>query len=152
MAGTEDVQLLHHPVRLWIHLNSNRIHLLYTTIVASCMPVLPHHRDGAIALAEIAQTQHQTTDQSSKKCSRALSLACRHQAFIPGTRTSQTKVHLPQPTPTVMAEVAAALWATEEVVSTGVQVGVAAYMVSQPTMPLKGTFRQIATAPDDHTK
>jgi len=51
-----------------------------------------------------------------------------------------------------MAEVAAALWATEEVVSTGVQAGVAAYMVSQPTMPLKGTFRQIATAPDDHTK
>lgn len=50
------------------------------------------------------------------------------------------------------AEVAAGLWAAEEVVSTGVQVGVAAYMVSQPTMPLKGTFRQIATAPDDDTR
>jgi hypothetical protein len=51
-----------------------------------------------------------------------------------------------------MAEVAAGVWAAEEVVSTGVQVGIAAYMVSQPTMPLKGTFRQIATAPDDHTR
>jgi len=52
----------------------------------------------------------------------------------------------------IMAEVAAGLWAAEEVVSTGVQVGIAAYMVSQPTMPLKGTFRQIATAPDDNTR
>jgi hypothetical protein len=51
-----------------------------------------------------------------------------------------------------MAEVAAGVWAAEEVVSTGVQVGIAAYMVSQPSMPLKGTFRQIATAPDDHTR
>lgn len=51
-----------------------------------------------------------------------------------------------------MAEIAAGAWAAEEVVSTGVQAGVAAYMVSQPTMPLKGTFRQIATAPDDHTR
>ena len=51
-----------------------------------------------------------------------------------------------------MAEVAAGVWAAEEVVSTGVQAGVAAYMVSQPTMPLKGTFRQIATAPDDNTR
>ena len=51
-----------------------------------------------------------------------------------------------------MAEVAAGVWAAEEVVSTGVQAGIAAYMVSQPTMPLKGTFRQIATASDDNTK
>lgn len=51
-----------------------------------------------------------------------------------------------------MAEVAAGLWAAEEIVSTGFQVGVAAYMVSQPTMPLKGTFRQIATAPNDETR
>ncbi|KAM0713866.1 hypothetical protein Q7P37_010828 [Cladosporium fusiforme] len=51
-----------------------------------------------------------------------------------------------------MAEVAAGVWAAEEVVSTTAQVGVAAYMVSQPTMPLKGTFGQIATAPDDHTR
>ena len=51
-----------------------------------------------------------------------------------------------------MAEVAAGVWAAEEVVSTGVQAGIAAYMVSQPTMPLKGTFRQIATAPDDSTR
>ena len=51
-----------------------------------------------------------------------------------------------------MAEVAAGVWAAEEVVSTGVQAGIAAYMVSQPTMPLKGTFRQIATAPDDNTR
>jgi hypothetical protein len=65
---------------------------------------------------------------------------------------AREKSILPQLTPTIMAEVAAALWATEEVVSTGVQVGIAAYMVSQPTVPLKGTFRQIATAPDDHTK
>lgn len=51
-----------------------------------------------------------------------------------------------------MAEIAAGAWAAEEVVSTGVQAGVAAYMVSQPTMPLKGTFRQIATAPDEETR
>jgi hypothetical protein len=56
LAENEVVQLLHHPVRLWIRLNSNRIHLLYTTVVASCMPVLPYRRDGAIVLAEIAQT------------------------------------------------------------------------------------------------
>jgi hypothetical protein len=51
-----------------------------------------------------------------------------------------------------MAEVAAGLWAAEEVVSTGVQAGIAAYMVSQPTMPLKGTFRQIATSHDENTR
>ena len=51
-----------------------------------------------------------------------------------------------------MAEVAAGLWVAEEVVSTRVQAGVAAYMVSQPTMPLKGTFRQIATSNDENTK
>lgn len=35
------------------------------------------------------------------------------------------------------AEAAAGLWAAEEVVSTGVQAGVGAYMVAKPTMPLK---------------
>ena len=51
-----------------------------------------------------------------------------------------------------MAVIAAGAWAAEEVVSTGVQAGVAAYMVSQPTMPLKGTFTQIASAPHYETR
>lgn len=51
-----------------------------------------------------------------------------------------------------MAEFVAGAWAAEEVVSTTAQVGVAAYMVSKPTMPLKATFAQIASAPDDGTK
>ncbi|KAJ3559020.1 hypothetical protein NPX13_g9599 [Xylaria arbuscula] len=49
-----------------------------------------------------------------------------------------------------MAEVAAGLWAAEEVISTGVQAGAAGYAVAKPTMPLKATFSQIAsTAKDD---
>jgi hypothetical protein len=51
-----------------------------------------------------------------------------------------------------MAEVVAGLWAAEEAVSTTIQAGMAAYMVAQPTMPLKATFTQIATTPDDGTK
>lgn len=51
-----------------------------------------------------------------------------------------------------MAEVAAVAWAAEEVVSTTAQAGVAAYMVSKPTMPLKATFSQIATSSDDETR
>ena len=51
-----------------------------------------------------------------------------------------------------MAEVAAGVWAAEEVVSTTAQVGIGAYMVAKPTMPLKATFNQIATAPDDLTQ
>ncbi|KAF2169768.1 hypothetical protein M409DRAFT_64781 [Zasmidium cellare ATCC 36951] len=50
------------------------------------------------------------------------------------------------------AEAAAGVWAAEEVVSTGVQAGVGAYMVAKPTMPLKATFNQIATAKDDETR
>lgn len=49
------------------------------------------------------------------------------------------------------AELAAGAWIAEEVVSTTAQAGVAAYMVSKPTMPLKATFTQIATASDDTT-
>ncbi|KAK0869004.1 hypothetical protein LTR87_013913 [Friedmanniomyces endolithicus] len=51
-----------------------------------------------------------------------------------------------------MAEIAAAAWAVEEVVSTTAQVGIGAYMVSKPTMPLKATFSQIATSSDDNTR
>lgn len=50
------------------------------------------------------------------------------------------------------AEAAAALWATEEIVSTGAQVGIAGYMLTKPTMPLKATFTQIATSSDDDTR
>lgn len=50
------------------------------------------------------------------------------------------------------AEVAAGAWAVEEVVSTGVQAGVGAYMVAKPTMPLKANFRQIVTTQDDGTR
>ena len=51
-----------------------------------------------------------------------------------------------------MAEIAAGLWVAEEVVSTTAQAGLAAYYVSQPTMPLKATFSQIATSSDDGTR
>ncbi|KAK4612315.1 hypothetical protein CLAFUW4_13021 [Fulvia fulva] len=50
------------------------------------------------------------------------------------------------------AEVAAGAWAAEEVVSTGVQAGVGAYMVAKPTMPLEAHFRQIVTTQDDGTR
>lgn len=50
------------------------------------------------------------------------------------------------------AEAAAALWATEEVITTGAQVGLAGYMLTKPTMPLKATFTQIATSSDDDTR
>ncbi|KAI1301112.1 hypothetical protein F5Y03DRAFT_220314 [Xylaria venustula] len=48
-----------------------------------------------------------------------------------------------------MAEVAAGLWAAEEVVSTSIQAGVAGYAIAQPTMPLKATFSQIASTSKD---
>ncbi|KAI7518461.1 hypothetical protein KC331_g21187, partial [Hortaea werneckii] len=51
-----------------------------------------------------------------------------------------------------MAEAVAGLWAAEEAVSTTAQLGVAAYMVSKPSMPLKGVFTQIASASDDETR
>ena len=50
------------------------------------------------------------------------------------------------------AEVAAGLWAAEEVVSTTAQIGVAGYMLTKPTMPLKATFTQIAISSDDDTR
>ena len=51
-----------------------------------------------------------------------------------------------------MAEVAAGAGialAAEEVVSTGVQAGVAGYMIAKPTIPLKVTYTMIANAQDD---
>ncbi|KAI1373169.1 hypothetical protein F4677DRAFT_430423 [Hypoxylon crocopeplum] len=51
-----------------------------------------------------------------------------------------------------MAEVAAGLWAAEEVVSTGVYAGAAGYAVTKPTMPLKATFTQIGSSSDDTSK
>lgn len=50
-----------------------------------------------------------------------------------------------------MAEIAAAAVVVEETISTSAQLGVAAYMVSKPTMPLKATFRQIALPSNPHT-
>ncbi|KAK5171507.1 uncharacterized protein LTR77_004652 [Saxophila tyrrhenica] len=50
-----------------------------------------------------------------------------------------------------MAEAAAAA-AVYETVETTAQIGVGAYMVAKPTMPLKATFTQIATSSDDQTK
>jgi hypothetical protein len=50
-----------------------------------------------------------------------------------------------------MAEAAAAAVAYEAVETTA-QVGVGAYMVAKPTMPLKATFKQIASSSDDQTK
>lgn len=50
-----------------------------------------------------------------------------------------------------MAE-AAAVAAVYETVETTAQLGVGAYMVAKPTMPLKATFKQIATSSDDQTK
>ena len=64
------------------------------------------------------------------------------------------------PTPTInnsantelaMAEAAAAAVAYETV-ETAAQVGVGAYMVAKPTMPLKATFTRIATSSDDETR
>lgn len=51
-----------------------------------------------------------------------------------------------------MAELVAAAWAAEEAISTTAQLGVGAYMVSKPTMPLKATLYQVATASDDDTR
>jgi len=51
-----------------------------------------------------------------------------------------------------MAEVAAIAVAVEETISTTAQVGIGAYYLSKPTMPLKATFTQIATSSDDTTK
>ncbi|EMC95808.1 hypothetical protein BAUCODRAFT_131592 [Baudoinia panamericana UAMH 10762] len=50
-----------------------------------------------------------------------------------------------------MAEVAATALAAEEAVTWSAQAGIAAYMVAQPTMPLKATFAQIATSSNDST-
>ncbi|KAF2652014.1 hypothetical protein K491DRAFT_605797 [Lophiostoma macrostomum CBS 122681] len=54
-----------------------------------------------------------------------------------------------------MAEVAAGAGvalAAEEIVSTGVQAGVAGYMIAKPTLPLKVTYTMIASAQDDSTQ
>ncbi|KAK5131180.1 hypothetical protein LTR08_001266 [Meristemomyces frigidus] len=51
-----------------------------------------------------------------------------------------------------MAEVAVAAYAVGEVIETTAQVGVAAYLISKPTMPLKATFTQIATSSEDKTR
>jgi hypothetical protein len=51
-----------------------------------------------------------------------------------------------------MAEVAAGVVIAEEVVSTTIQGAAATYAVAKPTMPLKATFTQIATAKDDDTR
>ncbi|KAI0017975.1 hypothetical protein F4780DRAFT_562432 [Xylariomycetidae sp. FL0641] len=51
-----------------------------------------------------------------------------------------------------MAEVAAGLWAAEEVVSTGIQAGAAGYAVAKPTMPLKAAFKQIGATSDDTSR
>ncbi|KAI1388068.1 uncharacterized protein F4822DRAFT_408514 [Hypoxylon trugodes] len=48
-----------------------------------------------------------------------------------------------------MAEIAAGVWAAEEVVSTGVYAGAASYAVTKPTMPLKATFAQIGSTSDE---
>jgi len=51
-----------------------------------------------------------------------------------------------------MAEIAAATYAVGEAIETTAQLGVAAYFVSQPTVPLKATFTQIATSSNDSTR
>jgi hypothetical protein len=51
-----------------------------------------------------------------------------------------------------MAEVAAGLWAAEEVVMTGAYAGVAGYAIAQPTMPLKASFSQIASTSSDDSR
>ncbi|KAI1427822.1 hypothetical protein F5Y12DRAFT_711744 [Xylaria sp. FL1777] len=51
-----------------------------------------------------------------------------------------------------MAEVAAGLFAAEEVISTGVQAGAVGYALAKPTMPLKATFSQIATTTGDDSR
>lgn len=49
-----------------------------------------------------------------------------------------------------MAEVAAGALVAEQVISTTIEGGViAGYAISKPTMPLKASFMQIATAPKD---
>lgn len=51
-----------------------------------------------------------------------------------------------------MAEVAAGIWAAEEVISTSVYAGAAAYAVTKPTMPLKATFTQIGSTSDETSR
>ncbi len=50
-----------------------------------------------------------------------------------------------------MAEVAAGALAYEAV-ETVAQIGIGAYFVAKPTMPLKAKLMQIATSKDDETK
>lgn len=50
-------------------------------------------------------------------------------------------------------EVAAGAIVAEQVVSTTVEAGVVGgYALSQPTLPLKGTFTRFAAAPDSHDR
>ena len=51
-----------------------------------------------------------------------------------------------------MAEAAAGLYIVGETIETAAQVGVGAYYVAKPTMPLKATFTQIGPATDESTK
>jgi len=48
-----------------------------------------------------------------------------------------------------MAEVAAGAYVAAEVVEHTAEAGYAAYIVSKPTLPLKVTFKRIATATGD---
>lgn len=50
-----------------------------------------------------------------------------------------------------MAEIAAGAVVAEEIVSNTAYAAVGTYMIAKPTMPLKATFRQIATSKDDET-
>lgn len=50
------------------------------------------------------------------------------------------------------AEVAVGAVVAEEIVSTTIQGGIAAYAIAKPTNGLKATFKQIATARDDDTR
>lgn len=47
------------------------------------------------------------------------------------------------------AEIAAGAYIAAEVVEHGAQAAYAGYIVSKPTLPLKATFKRIATAADD---
>lgn len=51
-----------------------------------------------------------------------------------------------------MAEIVAGAVVAEEVISYTAYLGIGAYMVAKPTVPLKATFSQIATSSDDSTR
>ena len=49
------------------------------------------------------------------------------------------------------AEVAAGAYIAAEVIEHTAEAGYAAYIVSKPTLPLKATFKRIATSSGDHS-